>query len=47
MGAMLKVDDNLKISMIELKEKIEQLFNLSNDDKDITFLLDRFIKESA
>lgn len=47
MGAILKVDDNLKISMIELKEKIEQLFNLSNDDKDITFLLDRFIKESA
>lgn len=47
MGAILKVDDNLKISMIELKEKIEQLFNLSNDDKDITFLLDRFIKEIA
>ena len=47
MGAILKVDDNIKISMIELKEKIEQLFNLYNDDKIITFLLDRFIKEIA
>lgn len=31
--------------MIELKNKIEELFNLKNDEAKATFLLDKFIDE--
>lgn len=38
-------DEHCKASMIELKNKIEELFNLKNDESKVTFLLDKFIDE--
>ena len=31
--------------MIELKNKIEELFDLKNDESKVTYLLDKFIDE--
>lgn len=45
MGAVLNGDEHCKASMIELKNKIEELFNLKNNEARVTFLLDRFIDE--
>ena len=45
MGAVLNGDEHCKASMIELKNKIEELFNLKNDEAKVTFLLDKFIDE--
>lgn len=45
MGAVLNGDYNCKASMIEFKDKIEKLFNLKNDEKQVTYLLDKFIKK--
>lgn len=45
MGAILNGDEHCKASMIELKDKIESLFNLKNDEKKVIYLLDQFIKE--
>ena len=45
MGAVLNGDGNCKASMIELKNKIEELFNLKNDESKVTYLLDKFIHE--
>lgn len=45
MGAVLKGDAHCKASMLELKEKIENLFGLTNDEKKTTYLLDQFIKD--
>lgn len=32
-------------NMIELKDKIQSLFNLENDERQVMYLLDQFIKE--
>ena len=45
MGAVLNGDEHCKASMIELKNKIEELFNLKNNETRVAFLLDRFIDE--
>ena len=45
MGAVLKGDAHCKASMLELKEKIENLFGLTNDEKKTTYLLDQFIQD--
>lgn len=45
MGAVLNGDEHCKASMIELKNKIEELFNLNNDESKVTYLLDKFIDE--
>jgi hypothetical protein len=44
MGAVLDGSDNCKASMIELKDKIANLFSLAIDEKKWLFLLDRFIE---
>ena len=45
MGAVLKGDDHCKASMIELKNKIQKLFDLENVEATSSFLLDAFNKE--
>ena len=45
MGAVLNGDENCKLSMIELKNKIQSLFKLENNESTTTFLLDEFIKD--
>ena len=45
MGAVLNGDEHCKASMIELKNKIEELFDLKNDESKVTYLLDKFIDE--
>ncbi len=45
MGAVLNGNDNCRISMVEFKQKIANLFNLEIDEKQAQFLLDMFIKE--
>lgn len=45
MGAVLNGDEHCKASMIEFKNKILQLFNLSIDEQSWTYLLDRFIED--
>lgn len=45
MGAVLNGDAHCKANMIELKNKVEGLFGLKNDETRITFLIDQFIKE--
>ena len=45
MGAVLNGDEHCKTNMIELKDKIQSLFNLENDEKEVMYLLDQFIKE--
>lgn len=45
MGAVLNGDDHCKMSMIELKNKIQGLFDLKNDEAKSQYLLDQFMKE--
>lgn len=45
MGAVLNGDEHCKASMIEFKDKIQNLFGLSNDEIKNQYLIDRFIKE--
>ena len=45
MGAVLNGDAHCKQNILELKDKIESLFNLKNDQGKITYLLDNFIAE--
>ena len=45
MGAVLNGDAHCKANMIELKNKVERLFGLKNDETRTTFLIDQFIKE--
>lgn len=45
MGAVLNGDAHCKANMIELKNKIEALFGLSNDETRATYLLDQFIAD--
>lgn len=44
-GAVLKPDTFCRENMLEFKNKITSLFNLSVDEKQWTYLLDAFIKE--
>ena len=44
MGAVLNGDQHCKSSMIELRQKIQKMFNLGNDEQKSNFLLDEFIK---
>lgn len=45
MGITMNGESHCKTGMIELKDKIQQLFGLTNDEKKNTVLLDNFIKE--
>ena len=45
MGDVLNGDEHCKASMIELKNKIQELFGLEKDEQNETYLLDNFIKE--
>lgn len=45
MGAVLNGDAHCKASMIELKNKIQSIFKLSNDEKTSQYLLDNFIQD--
>lgn len=44
MGAVLNGDGNCKASMIELRNKILEIFNLEIDEQTWTYLLDEFIE---
>ncbi|MBR4656648.1 MAG: toll/interleukin-1 receptor domain-containing protein [Oscillospiraceae bacterium] len=44
MGALLNGDQHCKASMIELKNKIQSLFDLQDDEQKSSYLLDEFIK---
>ena len=44
MGAVLNGDQHCKASMIELKNKIQAIFGLEDDDQNSSYLLDEFIK---
>ena len=45
MGAVLNGDAHCKASIIELKEKLSQLFDLVISEQEWTYMLDRFIEE--
>lgn len=45
MGAVLNGDLHCKMAMIELKKKIESMFDLNVDEGKLTYLLDNFMKE--
>lgn len=45
MGAVLNGDEHCKANMIELKNKVEELFGLKIDEMRTTFLIDQFIRE--
>jgi len=45
MGAVLNGDANCKTSMIELKNKIQALFGLENEEQSVQYAIDRFIQE--
>lgn len=45
MGALLNGDEHCRASMIEFKNKIQELFDLDNDEATTSFLLDAFNKE--
>ncbi len=45
MGAVLNGDANCKTSMIELKNKIQALFGLENEEQSEQYAIDRFIQE--
>lgn len=45
MGAVLNGDAHCKASMLEFKNKIEAMFDLKNDEQQVTYLLDQFLKE--
>lgn len=45
MGAVLNGDAHCKASMLELKNKIEDLFGLKNEEAKVMYLLEQFIEE--
>lgn len=45
MGAVLNGDAHCKANLIELKNKIQTLFDLQDDEQKSTYLIDRFILE--
>ena len=45
MGAVLNGDEHCKASLLELKDKIVNMFALSVDEKKTAYLIDEFIKE--
>lgn len=45
MGAILDGSSHCRTNMLELKEKIETMFKLNNDEKKTFYLIDEFIKE--
>lgn len=45
MGAVLKNDQHCKTAMIELKNKIQELFSLENDEVKVNYMLDEFMKK--
>lgn len=45
MGAVLNGDEHCKASMIELKNKVQELFDLEKNEQNEVYLLDQFIKE--
>ena len=45
MGAVLNGDAHCKANIIELKNKIQSLFDLQDDEQKSTYLIDRFILE--
>lgn len=45
MGALLNGDEHCRASMIEFKNKIQELFDLDNDEAKTSFLLDSFNKQ--
>lgn len=45
MGAVLNGDKQCKQAMLELKDKIQNLFGLKNDEAQIMYLVDAFINE--
>ena len=45
MGAVLNGDQHCRASMLELKDKIVSLFDLQDDEQQVMYLLEEFIKE--
>ena len=45
MGAVLKNDQHCKTAMLELKNKIQEIFSLENDEVKVNYLLDEFMKK--
>lgn len=45
MGAVLNADDNCRASMIEFKNKILEIFNLTIDEQTWMYLLEQFISD--
>ena len=45
MGAVLIGDKHCKQAMLELKDKIQTLFGLNNDEAQIMYLIDAFIDD--
>lgn len=45
MGAVLNGDSNCKASMIEFKNKIQDFFDLEDDEQKSTYLIDQFISD--
>lgn len=45
MGAVLNGDEHCRASMIELKNKIAEMFNLSIDEQTVMFLLDKLTQD--
>lgn len=45
MGIVLNGDGMCKMHMVELKEKIENLFGIINDQKDSIYIIDKFINK--
>ena len=45
MGAVLNGDEHCKASMIELKNKVQELFKLEKNEQNEAYLLDEFIRE--
>lgn len=45
MGAVLNGDQHCKANMIELKNKVQELFELKKDEANDSYLVDEFIKK--
>ena len=45
MGAVLNGDQHCKANMIELKNKVQELFELKKDEANDSYLIDEFIKK--
>jgi len=45
MGAVLNGDEHCKQNMLQLKNKIQEIFGIQNEENKIVYLLDTFIKE--